>query len=410
MDLKCEIICVGSELLLGDTLNTNVHFLTNALREIGIDVYYHKTVGDNIDRIIGAIEDSFNRGMNFIITSGGLGPTDDDLTKEASAKYFNKKLNLSKECLLIMGEVLGISPDEINDANKKQAYIPDGGTFIKNNVGTAPGVILKDKDKIIINLPGPPKELYEMFNSYVGPYLRGLTKFKYYSEYLRLYGTNEGEINHTLREFFSLKNPTVAPYFGEDGLFLRITSRCEDEATGKKEVKLIKDKIYEKIGDLIYGEGNTPIEERLFDELKKRNLKISFGESLTGGLIASRFINVSGASSLMSEGYVTYSNEAKERILGVKSIKEFGAISKETAKEMAEGLVKKGICDVGVSSTGVAGPDHSEGKNSGKVYIGVCIKGVTEVLELSLIGDRERIRLAASREALSFAYNLLRRG
>lgn len=411
MNLKCEIICVGSELLLGDTLNTNAYFLTKALRDIGVDVYYHTTVGDNFDRIMSAIDNSYKRGMNLVITSGGLGPTDDDITKEATAKYFNRKMILSEECVKNIEDILSISRDELTNANLKQAYIPYGGEAFRNDIGTAPGVILKEGDKIVINLPGPPRELYNMFNNYVKPYLESLTEHKYYSEYIRLYGTNEGDINHILSDLFSSKNPTVAPYAGEDGIFLRVTSKCKCHEEGREIIKSVKEEIYKRLGEFIYAEGDTPIEELLVKELKDKGFKISFGESLTGGMISSKFVDVSGASEFLEESYVTYSNESKINMLGVSkdTIEKFGAVSKETAKEMAEGVLRRSGSNVSISSTGVAGPSQSEGKPVGLVYISVCINGESFVKEFRLIGDRKRIRESSTFQALFYAYDILRR-
>lgn len=411
MDLKCEIICVGSELLLGDTLNTNSYFLTKSLRDIGVDVYYHTTVGDNFEKIMKTLDVAYGRGMNIVITSGGLGPTDDDITKEASAKYFNKKLILCEDCVRDMENILGIKRDELTNANLKQAYIPYGGKSLKNDVGTAPGIILRDGDKIIINLPGPPLELRHMFNNYVKPYLESITKNKYYSEYIRLYGTSEGDINHLLSDLFSGENPTVAPYVGDDGLFLRLTSRCSCDEEGIEMISKVKDEIYKRIGDFIYAEGDTSIEELLLNQLRDRGFKISFGESCTGGMIASRFIGVSGASEFLDEAFITYSNESKINTLGVNrdTLDSFGAVSRETAMEMARGVLNKTNSNVAISSTGVAGPNKSEGKPVGLVYISVCVGDKTYVKEFRLIGDRNRVRQGATFQALCYAYDILRR-
>ena len=409
-DLKCEIICVGSELLLGDIVNTNSYFITKSLAEIGISVYYHTSVGDNFDRILNSFENAFNRGMNLIITSGGLGPTDDDITKEASAKYFNKDLILNDECVKDLENILKTTKSNITEANLKQVYIPDGGEFIKNDVGTAPGVIQNFDGKIIINLPGPPRELYPMFNNYVKPYLEKFTNTKYYSEFLRLSGTNEGEINKDLTDLFENENPTLAPYVKEDDLVLRITARCNDDLHGKNLIKPFKDKVYQRVGKFIYAEGEEQIEELLFKELLKRGFKISFAESCTGGMISSRFVNFSGASQCFDESFVTYSNESKINNIGVSSdvLDKFGAVSKETAEEMVKGLANRTNSQVCVAVTGVAGPKESENKPAGLVYIGIKILDKIYVKECRFIGDRQRVREKSTFEALVSTYNILK--
>lgn len=410
MALRCEIICVGTELLLGDTLNTNSHFITKSLAEIGIDVYYHTVVGDNFERLTLAIENSFNRGMNLIITSGGLGPTDDDITKECVAKYFNLKLISHEESLKNIEELVKSSRENLTEANLKQSYVPEGSLVMKNSKGTAPGIIIEKEDKIIINLPGPPSELYKMFNDSVKPYLEKKSGYKYYSEFLRLYGVNEGDINGILSDLFNRSGQTFAPYAKEDDLVLRITTKCKNDDEGRKLIAELKNEIYKRVGEFIYAEGESNIEELLYLELKKRNFKISFGESLTGGMLSSRFVNISGVSEFFGESFVTYSNDSKIKNLFVNSetIEKFGAVSSNTAREMALGISNRTGSQVSISTTGVAGPNESEGKKPGLVYIGVCVLGEVYVKELNIIGDRMRIRKKTTFDALVFAYDILR--
>ena len=407
-ELKCEIMCVGTELLLGDILNTNVYFLTNILREMGINVYYHTTVGDNFKRIVEAIDGSFKKGIDLIITSGGLGPTDDDITKEACAKYFNRDLLLNDECVNHIKDIL--KSNNLTEANLKQAYIPEGGEYIKNNNGTAPGIILNVNGKIIINLPGPPKELYPMVNTYVKPYLEKYTGSKYYSEFLRLSGINEGDINKDLEDLFKSSSPTLAPYVKDDDLVLRITVKCSNDEQGKKLIKPFKEKVYEKVGNYIYAEGEITIEELVFSVLVKKGYKISFVESCTAGMVASKFVNFKGASECFNESYVTYSNESKINNVNVSkdTLEKYGAVSKETAKEMVVGLSEKTKSHVCVSVTGVAGPNESENKPVGLVYIGVKILNHIEVYEYKFTGDRQRVREKAAFNALFNVYNRLK--
>lgn len=409
-NLKCEIICVGTELLLGDILNTNSYFLTKALSEIGVSVYYHTSVGDNYDRIDQAISNAYNRGMNLVITSGGLGPTDDDITKEASATYFNKKLLLNEECLKDLKTFLNVEEDQINESNLKQIYIPEGSEFVKNDFGTAPGIIINSNNKILINLPGPPRELKPMFNNYVREYLNKYTREKYYSEFLQLSGIQESEINKILSDLFNSESPTLAPYVKEDHLELRITVRCNNDDEGRELIKPFKEKVYERVGEYIYGEGEKPIEELLFSELVKRNYKISFCESCTGGMLSSRFINISGASTCFNESFVTYSNESKIKTLGVskETLETFGAVSEETAREMVEGLRNKTNSEVCISITGVAGPFQSENKPAGLVFIGIKILNEVYVKKYNFKGNRENVREKSVFNALLTTYNILK--
>lgn len=410
MDLRCEIICVGTELLLGDIVNTNSHFITKSLAEIGIDVYYHTVVGDNFERLTRAIENSFNRGMNLIITSGGLGPTDDDITKECISKYFNLNLVSHEESLKNIEKFVKSSRDNLTDANLKQGYVPEGSIVMKNLKGTAPGIIIENEDKIVINLPGPPSELYDMFNNSVKPYLKNKSECKYYSEFLRLYGTNEGDINGILSDLFENSVQTLAPYVGKDDLVLRITTKCRNDEEGRHVISKLKEEVYKRVGKFIYAEGEVNVEELLYMELKKRNFKISFGESLTAGMLSSRFVNVSGASEFFEESFITYSNESKMKNLSVnfETLERFGAVSSDTAKEMAIGVLNRTSSQVSISTTGVAGPNESEGKKPGVVYIAVCVLGEVYVKELNIIGDRMRIRERATFDALVFAYEILK--
>lgn len=409
-DLKCQIICVGSEILLGDIVDTNSRFITKSLAEIGVSVYGHSSVGDNFERILNSFEDVFSRDINLIITTGGLGPTDDDITKEASAKYFGKKLILNNDCVEHLEKILKTEKQNISDANLKQAFIPIGSEFIKNDFGTAPGIIQNFDGKIIINLPGPPRELYPMFNNYVKPYLEKMTNQKYYSEFLRLSGIAEGEINKSLTDLFKNNNPTLAPYVGNDDLVLRITAKCDDNLHGINLIKPFKEKVYDRVGQFIYAEGEKLIEELLFDELLKRNFKISFAESCTGGMISSRFVNFPNASKCFDEAYVTYSNESKINNIGVSSdvIEKFGAVSKETAEEMVRGLSKKTNSQVCISVTGVAGPGESENKKAGLVFIGIKVLNDVYIKEFKFFGDRKRVRERSTFEALLLAYKILK--
>lgn len=403
--MKAEIITVGTEILLGDIVNTNSQFLAKELASLGLDVYYQSTVGDNESRLMDTLNESLDRS-DIIITTGGLGPTNDDITKEVAAKCFNQELvfynDIWKDIKQYFGKI-GVEPTE---NNKKQAYFPKDCIILNNSNGTAPGAILKKENKMIIVLPGPPKEMIPMFNNELKKHLENLTNYKLISRTLRFFGIGESELEDKLSDIINNQtNPTIAPYAKEGEVTLRITAKSYTKDDADNLIDEVENKIKTLVGKYLYGYGETTLEETVAKLLVEKNLTIAVSESCTGGMVSSTLIDYPGISQVFMEGCVTYSNEAKMSRLGVKkeTLDNFGAVSTETAIEMAKGVAMNLKTNVGLSTTGIAGPGGgTTEKPVGLVYIGLYINGKTKVKKLNLAGSREKIRVKATKEALNF--------
>ncbi|CEO20733.1 competence/damage-inducible protein A [Paraclostridium sordellii] len=403
--MKAEIITVGTEILLGDIVNTNSQFLAKELASLGLDVYYQSTVGDNESRLMDTLNESLDRS-DIIITTGGLGPTNDDITKEVAAKCFNQELvfydDIWKDIKQYF-EKIGVEPTE---NNKKQAYFPKDCIILNNSNGTAPGAILKKENKMIIVLPGPPKEMIPMFNNELKKHLENLTNYKLISRTLRFFGIGESELEDKLSDIINNQtNPTIAPYAKEGEVTLRITAKSYTKDDADNLIDEVENKIKTVVGKYLYGYGETTLEETVAKLLVEKNLTIAVSESCTGGMVSSMLIDYPGISQVFMEGCVTYSNEAKMSRLGVKkeTLDSFGAVSTETAIEMAKGVAMNLKTNVGLSTTGVAGPGGgTTEKPVGLVYIGLYINGKIKVKKLNLAGSREKIRVKATKEALNF--------
>lgn len=404
MDMNAEILAVGTELLLGDIVNTNAQFIAQGLAELGIDVYYQTVVGDNPERLKSAMHSAFDRA-DIIITTGGLGPTEDDLTKEIGAQYFGRKLVLDERALDRIKKFFDKMKRPMTDNNVKQAMVPENAVVMYNANGTAPGIIIENEKQILIMMPGPPREMKPMFSEQVKPYLASKQEYTLVSRVLRIAGVGESAMEMQVKDLIaSQTNPTVAPYAKDVEAVLRITARAENADEAEKIIEPVAQEIYSRFGKSVYAEGETSMQETVAQMLVKRNKTIAVAESCTGGLVASRLIEYPGISSVLLEGAVTYSNGAKMRRLGVKreTLEAYGAVSAETAVEMAEGIAKSSGASIGLSTTGVAGPGPSEGKPEGLVFIGVYIEGKTYVKELNLAGKRNVIRERAAYNALDY--------
>ncbi|MCR1848704.1 competence/damage-inducible protein A [Paeniclostridium sordellii] len=403
--MKAEIITVGTEILLGDIVNTNSQFLAKELASLGLDVYYQSTVGDNESRLMDTLNESLDRS-DIIITTGGLGPTNDDITKEVAAKCFNQELVFYNDIwkdIKQYFEKIGVEPTE---NNKKQAYFPKDCIILNNSNGTAPGAILKKENKMIIVLPGPPKEMIPMFNNELKKHLENLTDYKLISRTLRFFGIGESELEDKLSDIINNQtNPTIAPYAKEGEVTLRITAKSYTKDDADNLIDEVENKIKTVVGKYLYGYGETTLEETVAKLLVEKKLTIAVSESCTGGMVSSTLIDYPGISQVFMEGCVTYSNEAKMSRLGVKkeTLDNFGAVSTETAIEMAKGVAMNLKTNVGLSTTGIAGPGGgTTEKPVGLVYIGLYINGKTKVKKLNLAGSREKIRVKATKEALNF--------
>ena len=403
--MKAELISVGTELLLGDIINTNAQYIARRLADIGIFVYYQTVVGDNPQRLKEAYDIAFKRS-ELVITTGGLGPTKDDLTKEIAARYFNRKLLLDMDSLQKIETFFKNTNRTMTENNRKQALFPEGSKILPNPNGTAPGCIIKEGKKIIIMLPGPPKEMAPMFEASVMPYLEQFQDCVLVSKVLRVLGLGESLMEDKIKDIIdSQTNPTIAPYAKEGEATLRITARGRDKKEAEVIMAPVEKKIRDRLGDNIYGVGNTSIDEVVAKELIKRKLTIALAESCTGGLLAYRLVRNPGVSAVLIEGDVTYSNDAKMRRLNVKkeTLDKFGAVSEQTALEMVQGIVKSSNADIGISVTGIAGPEGGTAeKPVGLVYVGLYIKGKTMVRKFNFPGNREKIQNRTVMNALDW--------
>ena len=403
--MKGEIIAVGTELLLGNIVNTNAQYLSQKLADLGIDVYYHVVVGDNLKRLTETIKTSLERS-DLVITSGGLGPTVDDLTKEGVSQALGLKLLPDEESIEKIKKMFNSTGRLMTENNIKQGYIPEGAVVLENNNGTAPGVLIEKNGKIVIMLPGPPKELYPMFENKVLPYLKAKANSTIRSKVLRVIGVGESAVEHMLKDIFdSQANPTIAPYAKDGEVHLRITAKTGIPEEADRLIAEMEQKVRAILGDNIYGCNEETLEEAVLKLLQEKNLTISLAESCTGGLVASRLTDIPGASASLISGVVSYSNESKINILKVRedTIRKYGAVSPQTAEEMAVGAKRLSNTDIGLSITGIAGPDGgSAEKPVGLCYIGIAAGNSVNVQKIMLTGNRNRIRWSSSSRALDF--------
>ena len=402
-----ELISVGTELLLGNIVNTNAAFLSEECAKLGLSVYYQTVVGDNPARLREAIEIAKNRAQ-VIILGGGLGPTEDDLTKETTAEVFGRGMYLdehSRELIAQYFEKLGRDKSVITENNWKQAMMPEGAIVIDNENGTAPGVILETDEKIAIMLPGPPNELIPMWKKSIAPYLKTKQPEIIESVTLKICGMGESRVETELLDLIDGQtNPTIATYAKTGEVHVRITAKAENSENAKELMQPVVWEIKSRLGKYIYTtDEKVTLEDCIVDMLKASGMTLTTVESCTGGLLSGRLVNVSGASSVFEQSFVTYANKAKRKLVGVKksTLKAHGAVSEETAKEMAEGGCKEAEADACLAITGIAGPDGgTEEKPVGLVYIGCCIKGKTVVRKYQFSGNRQKVREYAVASAL----------
>lgn len=403
--MTVELICVGTELLLGNIVNTNAAYLSEKCAGLGLSCYFQTVVGDNEERLGQVLKTAMERS-DIVILSGGLGPTEDDLTKEVAARVCGKTLQLhepSKKSIETFFANRGIKP---TDNNWKQAMFPEDGIIMNNPNGTAPGVIMETEKSSLILLPGPPGELRAMFEESVVPYLEKLTSQVICSKTVKICGVGESMAETMVKDLIDTqKNPTIATYAKIGEVHIRVTANAEDKKTAMKLIKPVVKELKNRFGNTIYStEEECTLEKAVADLLMANNLTVTCAESCTGGLLSARLVNVPGISSVYKTGVVTYSNKAKRRFLGVKksTLQKYGAASTQTAVEMAKGAAMACKADVAVSITGIAGPDGgTEEKPVGLVYIACYVKGKAVVKECRFSGNREKVRESAVVAALS---------
>ena len=403
-----EILSVGTELLLGHVTNTDARDISEMLSQIGINVRYHTVVGDNPQRLEECVKVAKERA-DIIITTGGLGPTCDDLTKQILAKAFG--LSLVRDENEYEGLYEYIHPGrKFTPNNFQQAMLPEGCTVFHNDWGTAPGCAFEKDGKIVIMIPGPPKECNAMFRTCAIPYLKKLSDGQIVSHSLRIFGMGESAVDQLFRdEMNAMTNPSMAPYAKECDCLLQVTAKAHSEAEAEEMLKPIIAHVKEKLGDVVYGMDVECIEEAVIQLLREKRLRFSAAESCTGGDIARRITDIPGASECFLGGVVTYTNEAKAKLLGIDPalIEEKGAVSFEVAKEMAERVRTLLGSDIGVGVTGLAGPDGDGVHEVGTVFVSMAAPEQTWVKELHL--GTFRTRSFIRRMAGNHVYDMMRR-
>lgn len=400
-----ELISVGTELLMGNIVNSNARFLAEKCAMLGFDLYYQVTVGDNYGRMKAVIQTALERS-DLILLTGGLGPTEDDLTKEACAQVMGMDLVEDAPTRKHLERFFAnhIYRD-IPENNWKMARVPRGATVLTNHNGMAPGLILKGKGKTAILLPGPPGELYPLFNEQVVPWLQRRQNAVLVSKMVKLCGYGESQVEDKVADLIdSQDNPTIATYAKTGEVHLRLTAKGRDQEEAERLIRPVLEEILGRFKESVYTtEEQVSLEMAVVDLLRRNELTISTAESCTGGMVSARLVNVSGASEVFMEGLATYSNEAKERLLGVRgaTLSQYGAVSKETAMEMAAGGASMSGTHVCVSITGLAGPGgETDRKPVGLVYMACSLKGRLTCREYHFKGNRETIREQSTMKAL----------
>lgn len=405
-DLCAELIMVGTELLLGEIVDTNATFLARNLADLGIDVFFKSTVGDNRERVGGVLTEALKRS-DVVIMSGGLGPTDDDLTREVVSEVMDAPLVEDQEVLRDLEEWFAerYGNADMPRHNRKQALFPSGSRVISNPVGTAPGFWVEREGKVVVALPGVSQELKAMFSESVLPALmqKG-TGEMLVTRNLHFAGIGESNLEEILEDLLrEQSNPTLALYASGGTVRVRMAVKAETREAGLALMAPVETEIRRRTKEYLYGVDGQSLEQVVAEILLQKKLTLALAESCTGGLIGHRLTNVSGSSGFLDRGYVVYSNQAKMDELGVKqsTLEEFGAVSEQTAREMAEGARRAAKTDLGLAVTGIAGPTGgTDSKPVGLVYISLASNGDTIVQRHLWKGTREQIKNRAALMAL----------
>ena len=400
----CELISVGTEILLGDILNTDAQFLSIELARLGISVIHQSTVGDNRERLLAQLKEAADRS-DIIILSGGLGPTPDDLTKEVCCEFFGKKMFLHEPTVEKIKTYFSTKGMKMAQNNLKQAMLPKDCVIFPNDNGTAPGMAIEKDGVHILVLPGPPRELKPMFRNCAVPYLMQFSDRIIVSHNIRTFGIGESLMAERVNDLFDAENPTVAPYAKDGEALLRVTAMARTKEEAENLCKPVINEIKSRLDGFVYGVDYTCIEEAVIEKLKEKHMKVATAESCTGGLIAKRITDVPGASEVFDCGIISYANEIKHRVLGVSEddLNKYGAVSEPVARQMAQGALKVSGADIAVSVTGIAGPDSdSTNQPVGLVYIGLADRDNVWVRELRTSRkDRSYNRYVSASNALN---------
>ena len=408
MSHNAELIAVGTELLLGNIANTDAQMLSKGLSALGINVFYHTVVGDNPERLKAAVALAKTRA-DIIITTGGLGPTCDDLTKNVLAECFGKKLVYDEESAARIRAYFDRlhTSRPMTENNLQQAYLPEGCTILSNDWGTAPGCAFEADGVHVIMLPGPPSECAPMFEHRAAPYLRSLSDGTIASRTLRIFGMGESSVEAQLRDRMNaMQNPTLAPYAKTGEVELRITAKADTLGEAQALITPVEKELCAMFGPLVYGAVVDSLEQVVAMHLMLKGLTLGCAESCTGGLVAKRMTDLPGASAVFKGGIVSYTNDVKQGVLGVprELLQEYGAVSEQVAAAMAQGARKVLGCDVALAVTGVAGPDPDDrGNPVGLVYVALAAPDGVRVRTLHQGMGRERIRITSASHAFDMA-------
>lgn len=405
--MNAEIIAVGSELLLGQIANTNAQFISKQLALLGIDVYYHTVVGDNAERLDEAIRHAETRA-DLLIFTGGLGPTEDDLTKETVAKRLGRKLVLDRQAMDSLIDYFRTTGREMTANNRKQALVIEGSRVLANKVGMAPGMLVEAKRRLYLLMPGVPSEMTAMFLHFARPQLAARSNERIESRVLRFFGIGESQLETKLLDVIDAQsNPTIAPLAKEGEVTLRLTAKHADPVQARKMLDTLQQTINRRVGQYFYGYDEETLADVVFRLLRSKKQTVAFAESLTGGMAASWMTGIAGASDVLRGGVVSYTNDVKANVLHVPRdiLATDGAVSGSCAEQMAASVRTLCEADFGVSFTGVAGPDKSEGKAVGTVYIGIADGSGARSHLFHFKGSRRMIRI----RSVKTGYDLIRR-
>lgn len=407
--MNAEIISVGTELLLGQVVNTDTAIVAQELSALGINLLYSAVVGDNVERLRHAVDTAISRSELLIMT-GGLGPTTDDLTKETTAACAGKKLVLHQPSLERIQNYF--NEKHVSENQEKQAWLPEGCTVFQNDNGTAPGCAFQAQSGCtVIMLPGPPSELEPMLKNYVVPFLKKGQEHVIVSHNVHIYGRGEAPVAQLLDDLMNGENPTLAPYAKEGECYMRVTTKAPTVEEADEMCRPLIEEIRRRVGDFVYSVDVESLEELVVGELAAQGKTLATAESCTGGLLSKRITDVAGASAVFHMGVVTYANQAKEDLLGVshETLERWGAVSSQTAREMAQGIVRRSQADLGIGITGIAGPDGGTAeKPVGLIYIALSDGERTWVTKRHPIG-RTKSRAWHRHCAASQALDMVRR-
>lgn len=405
--MKAEILATGTELLLGQTLNTSAHYLTGKLSSLGIEVDYHITVGDNPKRIEDSLRQALERS-ELVVTTGGLGPTVDDLTKELVAKVLGLELELDPASLKHIEDFFALRKAKMPESNRKQAYFPKGAKILPNPVGTAPGAIITKEGKTVVILPGPPFEMQLMYENYVHRELEeivGPDAERMNVRVLKIFGMGESAIEEVIADLLNQPNPTMALLAKRAEMHIRLVVRSADAVEARRILDQAEAEIRSRLGDKVFGRDQDSMIGIVAKALRERGLTVATAESCTGGLVAAALTQQPGSSEFYLGGVVSYANAVKESMLGVgrQSLEQQGAVSPEVAKEMAAGARARLGADLALATTGIAGPDGgTDAKPVGLVYIGLATAQGAEAKKFQFYGGRDSVRALTVQAALNW--------